>query len=95
MKAGADRDHDRARARLDGRRSRSRRFKFFGRESVSFLLVLPLALPGIITGIALNSFFSFAGINLRLWTIVIGHATFCIVVSTTTCSRGCGARRRR
>ena len=56
------------------------RFRFFGREAVSLLLVLPLALPGIITGIALNSFFSFAGIELSLLTIVIGHATFCIVV---------------
>ncbi|HTR71584.1 MAG TPA: ABC transporter permease [Mycobacteriales bacterium] len=56
------------------------RFKFFGRNAVSLLLVLPLALPGIITGIALNSAFTFAGINLSLETIVIGHATFCIVV---------------
>jgi putative spermidine/putrescine transport system permease protein len=56
------------------------RFRFFGRETVSLLLVLPLALPGIITGIALNSAFQFAGINLSLLTIVIGHATFCIVV---------------
>jgi putative spermidine/putrescine transport system permease protein len=56
------------------------RFKFFGREAVSLLLVLPLALPGIVTGIALNSTFSFAGIDLSLMTIVIGHATFCIVV---------------
>jgi putative spermidine/putrescine transport system permease protein len=56
------------------------RFRFFGRETISFLVVLPLALPGIITGIALNSAFNFAGINLSLWTIVIGHATFCIVV---------------
>jgi putative spermidine/putrescine transport system permease protein len=56
------------------------RFRFFGREAVSLLLVLPLALPGIITGIALNSTFTFAGINLSLMTIVIGHATFCIVV---------------
>ncbi|HWD85339.1 MAG TPA: ABC transporter permease [Solirubrobacteraceae bacterium] len=56
------------------------RFRFFGREAVSLLLVLPLALPGIITGIALNSAFQFVGINLSLLTIVIGHATFCIVV---------------
>jgi putative spermidine/putrescine transport system permease protein len=56
------------------------RFRFFGREAISLLLVLPLALPGIITGIALNSAFNFAGINLSLFTIVIGHATFCIVV---------------
>jgi putative spermidine/putrescine transport system permease protein len=56
------------------------RFAFFGREAVSLLLVLPLALPGIITGIALKSTFNFAGIDLSLITIVIGHATFCIVV---------------
>jgi putative spermidine/putrescine transport system permease protein len=56
------------------------KFRFFGREAVSLFLVLPLALPGIITGIALNSAFNFGGINLSLFTIVIGHATFCIVV---------------
>ncbi len=56
------------------------RFKFFGRESMTFLLVLPIALPGIVTGMALNSFFVFGHINLSLWTIVIGHATFCIVI---------------
>jgi putative spermidine/putrescine transport system permease protein len=56
------------------------RFRFFGRESISLLLVLPLALPGIITGIALQSTFTFAGVDLSLRTIVIGHATFCIVV---------------
>jgi putative spermidine/putrescine transport system permease protein len=55
-------------------------FKFFGREAISFLLVLPLALPGIITGIALNSLFSFTGIELGTLTIVMGHTTFCIVV---------------
>src|SRR6266851_4477473 len=55
-------------------------YRFFGREAISLLLVLPLALPGIITGIALNSFFSFTGIQLGTLTIVIGHATFCIVV---------------
>jgi putative spermidine/putrescine transport system permease protein len=56
------------------------RYRFFGRETVSFVLVLPLALPGIITGMALNSFFTFTGIQLALRTIVIGHATFCIVI---------------
>jgi putative spermidine/putrescine transport system permease protein len=56
------------------------RFRFFGRESVSFLLLLPLALPGIITGMALNSFYVFAGVGFGIWTIVIGHATFCVVV---------------
>ena len=57
------------------------RFRFFGRESVSFLLILPIALPGIITGMALNSFFTYRHLDLSLWTIVIGHATFCIVVA--------------
>jgi putative spermidine/putrescine transport system permease protein len=56
------------------------RFRFFGREVVSFMVVLPLALPGIITGMALNAFFAFNGISLSLWTIVVGHATFCIVI---------------
>ncbi|MGB2954191.1 MAG: ABC transporter permease [Gaiellaceae bacterium] len=56
------------------------RFRFFGRESISFLLLLPIALPGIITGMALNSFYVFAHFNFSIWTIVIGHATFCVVV---------------
>jgi putative spermidine/putrescine transport system permease protein len=56
------------------------RFRFFGRNSISFLLVLPIALPGIITGIALNSTINNYKIPFSIWTIVIGHATFCIVV---------------
>jgi putative spermidine/putrescine transport system permease protein len=56
------------------------RFRFFGREAISFLFVLPIALPGIITGMALNSFFSFWKVNFSLLTIIIGHATFCIVI---------------
>ena len=56
------------------------RFRFFGRESISFLLVLPIALPGIITGMALNSYFTYWKLNFGLLTIVIGHATFCVVV---------------
>jgi putative spermidine/putrescine transport system permease protein len=56
------------------------RFRFFGRETISFILVLPIALPGIITGMALSSYFTYWGINLSFWTIVIGHATFCVVV---------------
>jgi putative spermidine/putrescine transport system permease protein len=56
------------------------RLTFFGREVVSLMFVLPLALPGIITGISLNAFFSFNGIRLSIWTIVVGHTTFCIVV---------------
>src|SRR5437870_1519084 len=56
------------------------RTAFFGREVISLLFVLPLALPGIVTGIALNAFFSFGGVSLSVWTIVVGHTTFCIVV---------------
>jgi len=56
------------------------RYEFFGKNAVSFMVVLPIALPGIITGMALNSFFVFWGMNLSFWTIVIGHATFCIVI---------------
>ena len=56
------------------------RFRFFGREAVSFLLLLPIALPGIITGMALNSFYNFAAVHFSIWTIAIGHATFCVVV---------------
>jgi putative spermidine/putrescine transport system permease protein len=55
------------------------RFRFFGREAVSLVILLPLALPGIITGMALNSFFTFQEIDFSLVTIVVGHATFCIV----------------
>src|SRR6266516_5058970 len=56
------------------------RFRFFGRESGSFRLLLRLALPGIITGMALNSAYVFAGVSFSIWTIVTGHATFCVVV---------------
>jgi putative spermidine/putrescine transport system permease protein len=56
------------------------RYRFFGREAVSFLLVLPIALPGIISGMALNSFFVFWQTQFGLWTIVVGHATFCVVI---------------
>lgn len=56
------------------------RARFFGRETISFLVILPIALPGIITGIALRSAISLMGIPFSLWTIIIGHATFCVVV---------------
>lgn len=56
------------------------RSKFFGREAISFLLVLPLALPGIVTGIALRSAMSLVSVPFTFWTIVVGHATFCVVV---------------
>src|SRR5205823_6101551 len=60
------------------------RFRFFGRETVSFALVLPIALPGIVTGMALNSAINFGGqlfgLSFGLLTIIIGHATFCVVV---------------
>jgi putative spermidine/putrescine transport system permease protein len=57
------------------------RYRFFGRDTISFLVVLPLALPGIVTGMALNTTFTqVLGINLGLLTVIVGHATFCIVV---------------
>ncbi|MCH5670608.1 ABC transporter permease [Streptomyces gilvus] len=60
------------------------RHRFFGRDSISFVVVLPIALPGIVTGIALNSAFSTVlaplGVGLGLFTVIVGHATFCIVV---------------
>jgi putative spermidine/putrescine transport system permease protein len=57
------------------------RYRFFGRDTISFLVVLPLALPGIVTGMALNTTFTqVLGISLGLLTVIVGHATFCIVV---------------
>jgi putative spermidine/putrescine transport system permease protein len=57
------------------------RHRFFGRETVSFLVILPIALPGIVTGVALSDTFTqVLGIDLSLLTVIIGHATFCIVV---------------
>lgn len=56
------------------------RSQFFGREAISFLLVLPIALPGIVTGIALRTAIGGFDIPFSFWTIVIGHATFCVVV---------------
>ena len=56
------------------------RFAFFGRETITLLVILPIALPGIITGLALQSTYTTAGISFGLVTIIIGHATFCIVV---------------
>ena len=56
------------------------RSRFFGRDAVNLLLILPIALPGIVTGIALRSTFGVLDIPFSVWTIVVGHATFCIVV---------------
>jgi putative spermidine/putrescine transport system permease protein len=56
------------------------RYRFFGRETVSFALVLPIALPGIVTGMALNSSINATGIGFTTLTIIVGHATFCMVV---------------
>src|SRR6185369_11513826 len=56
------------------------RYDFFGREAISFMLILPLALPGIVTGIAMRSAIGLLSIPFTFWTIVIGHATFCVVV---------------
>ena len=54
--------------------------RFFGRDQVTLLVLLPIALPGIITGLALRSAFGEMGVTFSTWTIVLGHATFCIVI---------------
>ena len=57
------------------------RYRFFGRETISFVVILPIALPGIVTGVALNNTFTQVfGIDLSLFTVIVAHATFCIVV---------------
>src|SRR4051812_9990382 len=56
------------------------RFDFFGRDAISLVVILPLALPGIITGLALRTTYTTVGIDFGLLTIIVGHATFCVVV---------------
>ncbi|MEU3625879.1 spermidine/putrescine ABC transporter permease [Amycolatopsis coloradensis] len=57
------------------------KYRFFGRNQVSLLIILPIALPGVITGIALNNAFrTILGVDLGLFTAIVAHATFCIVV---------------
>jgi putative spermidine/putrescine transport system permease protein len=56
------------------------RARFFGKDQLSLLFILPIALPGIITGIALRSAFDIMNLPFSTWTIVLGHATFCVVV---------------
>ena len=56
------------------------RFQFFGRDSISLLIILPIALPGVVTGVALANFFTtMVGIQLGWFTLIVSHATFCIV----------------
>jgi putative spermidine/putrescine transport system permease protein len=57
------------------------RYRFFGRETISFLFVLPIALPGVVTGIALQRTFKTLHVDLGLMTVVVGHATFCVVIA--------------
>ena len=56
------------------------RARFFGRETISLLVILPIALPGIITGMSLRAAFALAEIDFSTLTIILGHATFCIVI---------------
>ncbi len=56
------------------------RYDFFGKHTISFILLLPIALPGVVTGIALRTTFTTFDVDLSLWTIIVGHATFCVVV---------------
>ncbi len=55
------------------------RSRFFGKDAISLIVILPIALPGIVTGIALRSAINIVGIDFSFWTIVLGHATFCVV----------------
>lgn len=56
------------------------RYSFFGKNTVNLLVILPIALPGVVTGIALNNAFkTIMGVDLSIWTVVVAHATFCIV----------------
>jgi putative spermidine/putrescine transport system permease protein len=57
------------------------RYRFFGRETISFLVILPIALPGVVTGVALSATFASLDIPFGLFTIIVGHATFCVVVA--------------
>jgi putative spermidine/putrescine transport system permease protein len=57
------------------------RFSFFGRDVISFLFVLPIALPGVVTGIALRTTFQTLDVDFGLGTIIVGHATFCVVIA--------------
>jgi len=56
------------------------RYSFFGRDTISLVVILPIALPGIITGLALRTTYTTVGVDFGLLTIIVGHATFCIVV---------------
>jgi putative spermidine/putrescine transport system permease protein len=56
------------------------RSSFFGRDTITLLLILPIALPGIVTGLALRASYHTLEIPFSFWTIVVGHATFCVVV---------------
>jgi putative spermidine/putrescine transport system permease protein len=57
------------------------RYRFFGRETISFLVIFPIALPGIVTGMALSRSFAQFGFDLGWFSIVVGHATFCVVLA--------------
>ncbi|MCV0402951.1 MAG: ABC transporter permease [Chloroflexi bacterium] len=57
------------------------RYAFFGRDTISFLFILPIALPGVVTGIALRTTFQTVGVDFGLATIIVGHATFCVVIA--------------
>ena len=59
------------------------RAEFPGKSLFRQLVLLPLILPGIITGLALLLVFVYAGVSLSLWTIILGHGTVFISIATT------------
>jgi putative spermidine/putrescine transport system permease protein len=57
------------------------RFDVIGKDAFSLLVILPIALPGVVTGMALNATFTqVLGVSLALWTVIVAHATFCVVL---------------
>jgi putative spermidine/putrescine transport system permease protein len=56
------------------------RYRFFGRDAISFVVVFPIALPGIVTGMALSTTFATVDLPLGVLSIIVGHATFCVVL---------------
>ena len=67
------------------------RYRFFGRETISFVVIFPIALPGIVTAMALSTTFATTGLPLGMFAIIVGHATFCVVL----CYNNVLARLRR
>jgi spermidine/putrescine transport system permease protein len=60
------------------------RFRFPGKRLLRRLVLMPLVVPGVVTGIALLTLFDFFHVTLSLGTIMVGHVTFLIAVFFTS-----------